>query len=785
MKARDISQALACGNPKCACNRQTGDKWMTHCPAHNDEHPSLSITEQSGRILVKCFAGCEQERIIEALRERGLWRNKRGNLFRDKGVTALYRDKAKPQGAEKSRKTSSRNCNAAAVSDYLGVTLASLAEAKNLSINFLRELGLKDIRQNGQQMVRIPYMDPEGQIIGTRYRVSLNGVLRFLWKKGDKAIPYGLWRLKEIKKLGWVLIVEGESDCWTCWAHNIPALGIPGKTTWKKEWAEPIKGIEPYLWVEPDASELPANLAPDLPGLKVIPAPEGIKDLSEAHLKGQDIQNLLEGLKAKASVADDLLRAKDAIQVEDLKVAAEPVLHAEDPLVLVRKAILDQGYGGEPIAPVIAYLAITSRLLEMRRGAMPVHLLLLGPPSTGKSYALGLALSLMPPEAFHTIGAGSSRVLIYEEADLRHRAVIFGEADSLPTGEDNPAASAIRNLLQDHYLHYKVTVSIPGTRDYKVREINKPGPTVLITTSTRRLGNQLDSRLFSLEVPDDPRHIRLALKTQAALEIQGLPSPDPALIAFQSYLQTKAPWRVVVPFVELLSTRIGQVTTAPRINRDFSRLLSLIKAVAIIRHQQRKLDEEGRIIAQLDDYRVIYELVGKMYEATVSGASEDIRQVVQAVADLLEEGRSPVTYSDIVERLGISKMSVSRRVRPAIKNGWLYNNETRRGFPADLKLGEPLPGRIGLPTPHELEQHCYSDTVTCSRLYSEGLDEHIESDLKLDCNGITPSTGMWRSKRQSLLMLWCHKRQRQAAHDTRTWMEHREQESTNLEDIRI
>jgi hypothetical protein len=74
--------------------------------------------------------------------------------------------------------------------------------------------------------------------------------------------------------------------------------------------------------------------------------------------------------------------------------------------------------------------------------------------------------------------------------------VIFGEADSLPAGEDNPAASAIRNLLQDHELHYDVTVKDPKTGDYVVKKVRKPGPTVLLTTSTRHLGYQLDTRVF-------------------------------------------------------------------------------------------------------------------------------------------------------------------------------------------------------------------------------------------------------------------------------------------------
>lgn len=44
------------------------------CPAHDDSSPSLSVHDMpDSRVLVHCFAGCSQDRVIEALRARGLW----------------------------------------------------------------------------------------------------------------------------------------------------------------------------------------------------------------------------------------------------------------------------------------------------------------------------------------------------------------------------------------------------------------------------------------------------------------------------------------------------------------------------------------------------------------------------------------------------------------------------------------------------------------------------------------------------------------------------------------
>jgi len=307
----------------------------------------------------------------------------------------------------------------------------------------------------------------------------------------------------------------------------------------------------------------------------------------------------------------------------------------------------------------------------------------------------------MPPEAYHTIRAGSPRALIYDEADLTHRALIFGEADSLPAGEDNPAASAIRNLLQDHALHYDVTFQDPDTGQFAVKAIRKPGPTVLITTSTRRLGDQLDTRLFSLEVPEDIRKIRAALRTQARLANDPAPAPDPALVAFQSYLQLGAPWDVSVPFLDRLAEDIGRASSNSRILRDFARLTSFIKTVAVLRHSSRDRDASGRVVATLDDYETVRALVGDMYAGSVTGASNGVRRVVQAVSELL----TPCSLQDVCNHLGpdTNKGSVSRWVRGAIANGWLVNGELQKKNRYALEIGEPIPESTVLPSSDTLK----------------------------------------------------------------------------------
>ena len=49
--------------------KETGPgTWLACCPAHDDKHPSLSIREtDDGTILLKCWAGCGANDVVEVL----------------------------------------------------------------------------------------------------------------------------------------------------------------------------------------------------------------------------------------------------------------------------------------------------------------------------------------------------------------------------------------------------------------------------------------------------------------------------------------------------------------------------------------------------------------------------------------------------------------------------------------------------------------------------------------------------------------------------------------------
>ena len=81
---------------------------------------------------------------------------------------------------------------------------------------------------------------------------------------------------------------------------------------------------------------------------------------------------------------------------------------------------------------------------------------------------------------------------------------------------------------------------------------------------------------------------------------------------------------------------------------------------------------------------------------------------------------SEVTEADLVRKLSLSKSTISYRVRQAVRGGWLCNHEQRKGYPARLVRGAPLPEDSSpLPTREEVEAAQFEQRPN-SNTYSNG-----------------------------------------------------------------
>ena len=169
--------------------------------------------------------------------------------------------------------------------------------------------------------------------------------------------------------------------------------------------------------------------------------------------------------------------------------------------------------------------------------------------------------------------------------------------------------------------------------------------------------------------------------------------------ALQTWIAT-GPSRMSIPFADRLAELVPPV--AVRLRRDFKTVLMLIRANAMLHQASRRRDEDGRIIAQIQDYVVVRELIADLVAVGVDATVKpEVREVVRAVSALIEKGQQEVRQSELKSALQLDKSAISRRVADALDGGFLKNLEDRKGRPARLIIGEELPDNQEVLPPFE------------------------------------------------------------------------------------
>jgi hypothetical protein len=533
--------------------------------------------------------------------------------------------------------------------------------------------------------------------VAVRYRVSMDGAEKFRWRSGNKPFPYGLGLLGEARKAGYVVLAEGESDCHTLWYHEIPALGIPGASNWRGGWATYLDGIERiYAIIEPDRGgetlrERPSSCEAIRERLYLVELGEH-KDSSALYLADPDgfkvrFEVSLEGAKPWI----ELERAEAEAASREAWEACRELAEESDILRRFAKELARSGVAGESRIAKLLYLAVTSRLLER-----PVSVALKGPSSGGKSYVVERVLSFFPESAYYALTAMSDRTLAYSEEPIKHRFLVIYEAAGM-SGEF--ATYLMRSLLSEGRVRYETVEKT--SEGMKPRLIEREGPTGLIVTTTAvKLHPENETRLLSLTVTDTQEQTRAVMAALA--EEASEAAPDLATWhALQVWLES-AEHRVWIPYAKKLADLIPPV--AVRLRRDFRAVLNLIRAHALLHQVSRERDVEGRIVATMEDYAVVRELVADLVsegiEATVP---ETVRETVEAVKWLREDSDGElVTVAELARKLELDRSAVSRRVRNAKERGYLRDLEDNPRKPSRLIPGDDLPDDLQiLPSPEE------------------------------------------------------------------------------------
>ena len=646
-------------------HRKQGDGYIARCPAHEDKEASLSIGQgEDGRVLIKCFAGCDAEEVVSALR--------------------IKVERPIPRGGQKLQR------------DYVGAVCSRKAPPPGISPRS-RSGGFF---YKGKPAIRIPYLDENGNEAAVRFRLGIvkaEGEDRFKWKSGSKPFLYGLWRLNEVKQQGYVALVEGESDCHTLWSYGIPALGLPGAGNWKESRdARQFEGISQiFVVLEPDkgGEAVKKWLAASAIRSRVKIIQLGsFKDVSEVHLA--DARQFLatwQNAVDQSVLWDGLSAAEAAAGQEKAWALCQDLAQAQSILDLLAQELPSLGVVGEDRLAKVIYLAMTSRFLHR-----PVPVAVKGPSSSGKSHVSMQTLRFFPEKAYYALSGMSERALAYSQEPLAHRFLVIYEAAGL-TGDFG--TYLLRSLLSEGRIRYE---TVEKTKEgMQPRLIEREGPTgLLITTTAVQLHPENETRLLSVPVCDNQQQTRNILLSIAE-RISKNEIDLTRWHALQEWL-SGAEHRVSIPYAGFLARLIPPISI--RLRRDFATLLTMTSAHALLHQSSRERGPDGEVIANPQDYAVVRDLIGDLIAQGIDASvPATLRDTINVLQEILSEGASEATITDVARKLKLDVSTASRRVRVGIQKGYIVNLEIHKRQPAKLVLGTPLPDDLEiLPSPEKV-----------------------------------------------------------------------------------
>lgn len=211
-----------------------------------------------------------------------------------------------------------------------GLTLVEYAERKGLALAGLAAAGVTEqVGKYGDALLAIPYRRADGTLIRTKMRTRKGT----FWAPDGEGVPlYGQDVLAKADPQAPVVIVEGESDCHAAWQRGVVAVGLPGASQWRPEYAGLLRGRTVYVWQEPDegGATMVASIAKSLPSARVI---------REVQLEGTTIKDLADLHRAVQERGDDWQARWQRVLDAATPIGAEAPVVAFDALV---GATLDQ-----------------------------------------------------------------------------------------------------------------------------------------------------------------------------------------------------------------------------------------------------------------------------------------------------------------------------------------------------------------------------------------------------------------------------------------------------------
>ncbi len=274
----------------------------------------------------------------------------------------------------------------------------------------------------------------------------------------------------------------------------------------------------------------------------------------------------------------------------------------------------------------------------------------------------------------------------------------------------------LREIITNHRItHWVVVAAAPGEVPV-TRRVDKEGPVMFATTTTKaELHPEMETRFLSMEIDDTQKQTRRVLVKIAQTRGGGFGGAAPDIASWHAYqrLLAMGERRVVLPFAETLAKHPGLDDKPVRMRRDFLQVIDAIKAHALLHRTHRKRDDQGRIVANIeDDYDVVRWLLNnRLAQGLGSQLKPTLLRVFDAVEACIDKDKG-VTVQTIVEKLKLEQTTANRRLLKLASYGLLENLTPGRGRAAHYVVSGQPAEREALPSTDDLLEAWNKETHT-------------------------------------------------------------------------
>jgi DNA primase len=427
------------------------------------------------------------------------------------------------------------------------------------------------------------------------------------------------------------------------------------------------------------------------------------------------------------------------------KLNDEIVARAEalkkDPFLFrhIIEAVGKLGVAGERKTIGTIIVVIASRLIPKGfNSSEALALKIWGPYGIGKSRTVFACLELCPQDSYYAITSGSPKSLYNMTGKLKHKVLVLTEAFAMDetSGGDSNFSFSVRSVVSEGNLIYQYTAYDENGKRVTIQ--NKvEGPMALLTTTTKEnLEPQLEDRLLSIR-PDTSAKQTSDILMISAQEAAGSENrmAGEEVKTWQYFQKTLEPLNVVIPFAKEIAKHISQNQALPTsARRAFNKVRSAIKALALFHQHQREHDEQGRVIAEIRDYSIIYQLLDDSFRENIGQGKEYTDPRVKVI-----EKHGPITLKDLSRMEKVSVPTLTEWVAQRTQKGLLVwcdergnpfsddasTNKAKHSGKAFIRLAYPC----GLPTPYQLTgDPRWDEGGELYRMYDLGLSEQREHE---------------------------------------------------------